>query len=156
MKEKLLASASKLSPPPASAAEEFSEKQEQLASEGNQRMARREDLEKLVGKGNRQMAEDNNRNFARFMASLFSDFSPNVLAETALWVFRAYRSHGFQTTYWAANLNIWVDILQKEMSKETFASIYPFYHWLIVNIPIFAAMTKEVHPEFSEAEMPEH
>jgi hypothetical protein len=101
----------------------------------------RPDLAKLVGKGNEQMAEDNNRNFPRFMFSLFSEYQPAVFVETVLWVFRAYRSHGFQTTYWAANLNIWVDLLQKELSADAWTQIYPFYNWLIVNIPVFTAVT---------------
>jgi len=143
MKQKLIKSASIIAQPSVSALEEFSQKHEQLASLGNQLIAKRADFEKLVGKGNRTMAEDNNRNFARFMASLFSDYNPNVLVETVLWVFRAYRSHGFQTTYWAANLNIWVDMMKKELSDESFDSIQPFYIWLIVNIPIFVKLTDD-------------
>jgi len=87
------------------------------------------------------MAEDNNRNFPRFMTSLFLDYKPEVIVETVLWVFRAYRSHGFQTTYWAANLNIWVELLKKELTPEAFKEIYPFYNWLIVNIPVFVSIT---------------
>lgn len=150
MKERLLKTASELVQPPAAAAIEFTQKQEQLSAMGNQTMALRADLEKLVGKGNQQMAEDNNRNFARFMASLFSDFNPEVLVETVLWVFRAYRSHGFQTTYWAAHLNIWVDMIRRELSKESFDAIYPFYNWLIVNIPIFVKATDASSRNISE------
>jgi hypothetical protein len=107
-------------------------------------------------KGNQQMAEDNNRNFARFMASLFADFNPGVLVETVLWVFRAYRAHGFQTTYWAVNLNIWVDIIRKELSEESYDVIYPYYNWLIVNIPIFVKLSDETLSEFSEDSIPKH
>jgi hypothetical protein len=156
MKEKLIETASMLLQPPASAAEEFAEKQERLASAGNQALAKRSDLEKLVGKGNRPMAEDNNRNFARFMTSLFSDFNANVLVETVLWAFRAYRSHGFQTTYWAANLNIWVDLIRQELSEASYKAIYPFYHWLIVNIPMFVKLSDESLSECSDQPMPSH
>ena len=156
MKEKLIETASRIIQPTPSALEEFSQKHEQLASLGNQLIAKRADFEKLVGKGNRTMAEDNNRNFARFMASLFSDYNPNVLVETVLWVFRAYRSHGFQTTYWAANLNIWVDMMKKELSDESFESIQPFYIWLIVNIPIFVKLTDDTLFESLNPEIPGH
>ena len=141
MKEQLLKTAATLVQPPESAAAEFARKREELAARGNQTMAAREDLEKLVGKGNRQMAEDNNRNFARFMESMFQAYQPEVLVKTVLWVFRAYRSHGFHTTYWAANLNIWVDMLREELSTEAFSELYPFYNWLIVNIPVFVDLT---------------
>ena len=76
--------------------------------------------------GNRLMTEDNNRNFSRFMESVFNHYQAEVLVETVLWVFRAYRSHGFQTTYWPANLNTWIEILKKEMSEKAFEAIYFF------------------------------
>lgn len=156
MDEQLLITASKLTPPPTSALNEFSQKKDQLAAMGNQKMAARTDLEKLVGKGNQQMAEDNNRNFARFMESLFVDFNPKVLVETVLWVFRAYRSHGFQTTYWAANLNIWVDMLRTELSMDTFEAVYPYYNWLIVNIPIFTKITEQADTVLAGENPPVH
>ena len=143
MKTQLIETASALRQPEASVAQEFAEKRDQLAALGNQKMGERADLETLVGQRNRQMAEDNNRNFARFMESMFQDYNPHVLVDTVLWVFRAYRSHGFQTTYWAANLNIWVDLLKEELSPETFDALYPYYNWLIVHIPLFTQLTDE-------------
>lgn len=141
MKDVLLSSAKRLEQPAETAIREFEAKWEQVAAAGTRMLMARPDLEKLVGKGNEQMAEDNNRNFPRFMLSLFSDYQPAVFVETVLWVFRAYRSHGFCTTYWAANLNIWVDLLQKELSADAWTQICPFYNWLIVNIPVFTAVT---------------
>ena len=143
MKENLLNTARELPAPPEAAALEFSEKQEQLAAMGSQALSRRPDLEKLVGPGNQAMAEDNNRNFARFMTSLFTDYQPEVFVNTVLWVFRAYRSHGFHTTYWAANLNIWANTLKTELSPESYKALYPFYNWLIINIPIFTRLTDD-------------
>mgnify|MGYP006286981497 CR=1 FL=1 len=156
MKKQLVNTASELKQPSDSAIQEFSKKHEQLAEMGNQIMADRNDLEKLVGKGNQQMAEDNNRNFARFMLSIFTDFNPKVLVETVLWVFRAYRSHGFKTTYWAANLNIWMDLIRQELSEKTYDAVYPFYNWLIINIPIFVKLSDETLLNFSEESTPEH
>jgi hypothetical protein len=34
-----------------------------------------------------------------------------------------------------------VDLLQKELSADAWTQIYPFYNWLIVNIPKFTAVT---------------
>jgi hypothetical protein len=141
MQEQILKSAQALKQPTEKVMHVFAEKQDQLVAKGSQIMAERDDFEKMIGKGNRQMAEDNNRNFARFMASMFAEYKPEVMVETVLWVFRAYRSHGFNTTYWAANLNVWVNMLKKEFPEETFGMIYPFYNWLIVNIPIFVKLT---------------
>ena len=143
MKEKLLETARNLNQPPNEAASEFSAKLNKLAEEGNLIIAGREDLDRLVGEGNRSMAEDNNRNFARFMESMFLNYNPEIFTETVLWVFRAYRSHGFQTTYWAANLDIWVEMLKKEVTPDAYRALYPFYNWLIINIPVFTKITDE-------------
>lgn len=43
--------------------------------------------------------------------------------------------------YWAANFNVWVDMLRQELSEDAFDALYPYYNWLIVNIPIFVKMT---------------
>lgn len=143
MNEQLLASAQKLTPPPEKACEEFSGKISMLVAQGNTIIAARPDLDRLVGADNREMAENNNSNFARFMESMFTEYDSATLVETVLWVFRAYRSHGFHTTYWSANLDTWKKMLEKELSEETFVSISPFYNWLIVNIPLFVKITDE-------------
>ena len=143
MKEQLLASGQKLIVPPEKASEEFSSKIGMLVAQGNAAIAARPDLDKLVGADNHEMAENNNGNFARFMESMFTEYDPVTFVETVLWVFRAYRSHGFQTTYWSANLDIWMKMLEKELSEEAFSSISPYYNWLIVNIPIFVKITDD-------------
>jgi len=141
MKDKLLETARKIKEPCEATVNEFREKWEQLSIEGSRELSARTDYEKLIGKGNQKMAEDNNKNFPRFMESLFSEYKPEIFFETVLWVFRAYRSHGFQTTYWPANLNLWVDLLKKELSPNAFEEIEPFYNWIIVNIPLFVKLT---------------
>lgn len=143
MKEKLLASAQKLIPPSEKARKEFNAKIGILVDKGNKSMAARPDLDKLIGAENLEMAENNNSNFARFMDSMFVAYDPSILVETVLWVFKAYRSHGFLPTYWAANLDIWLRMLEKELSDESFKAISPFYNWIVVNIPIFVKLTDE-------------
>lgn len=142
MKQDLVNSASKLTQPAESVLAIFSEKQERLAAMGSTTLSNRPDLDALVGPGNHEMAKDNNRNFARFMESLFVDYKPEIFVDTVLWVFRTYRSHGFKTTYWAANLNIWLDMLKSELPDDAFSQIAPFYNWLMVNIPVFTQMTE--------------
>ena len=143
-REQLIESAAALRPPRMEALKEFSAKRERIASIVNQTMGGRPDLERLVGKDGRQMSEDNNRNFSLFMESLMAAYNPEVLADTALWVFRAYRSHGFNTIYWPANLSTWVQTLKAELSGENFEEIFPFYAWLISHVPVFAKLTDHV------------
>lgn len=138
-RETLMKSAGRLKQPSGEATTEFEASRERLADKLNQRMGVRPDLERLIGVGNQPMMEDNSRNFCRFMSSLFRAYEPGVLVDTALWVFRAYRSHGFQTAYWPANLDTFVELARDELSATTFAEVYPFLEWLIVNIPAFVA-----------------
>ena len=65
----------------------------------------------------------------------------DALVETVLWVFKAYRSHGFKLTYWSAQLNAWLQIIEKELTPASYKAVLPFYNWLVVNIPIFSKLT---------------
>lgn len=142
-KEMLLESAAKLTQPSPEAASEFDRKQIKLAEALNKTMGCRPDLDRLIDEGNRAMMEDNSRNCCRFMSTLFSAYEPPVLVETVLWVFRAYRSHGFHTTYWPANIDTFVEEARGELSPETFEAVYPFCNWLIINIPAFVNITDQ-------------
>ena len=141
MKENLLASAKKLNRPPLEHAEEFNQKKDRLAAELSKRMTLREDIERLVGKGNISMMEDNSRNLSRFMDSLFMNYNPDVFVEAMLWVFKSYRAHGFQLAFWSANVDTYTEIMKEELSSEAYTSLYPFFDWIIVNIPIFSKLT---------------
>lgn len=140
-KDNLIASARHLVQPTAAVTAEFSQKREALAAMVNTAMNARDDLEKLVGQDGRRMSEDNNRNFPLFMESLFQEYRPEILVDTALWVFRSYRSHGFAPIYWPANLDTWVETLRRELTPQSFAAIVDFYSWLIINIPVFTKLT---------------
>jgi hypothetical protein len=139
----LVETAHQLRQPSAAATAEFEASRDSLAEELNRQMAARPDLEKLIGTGNLPMMLDNSRNFCRFMGTMFLAYEPEVLAQTALWVFRAYRSHGFRTTYWPANLDTFVEIVRVRLAATTFDELYPFYQWLIVNIPTFVKISDE-------------
>lgn len=140
-KEELFKSAEKLKTPSPKAVEEFSAKAGTMANTLNERFSLRADIIQLVGSGNLEMLQNNHRNHLRFMSSLMGEYNPAVFVETVLWVFRAYRSHGFQITYWPAQLDTWVEIFKGELSTECFDQVYPFYHWMIVNNPVFALIT---------------
>jgi hypothetical protein len=104
-------------------------------------MLARPDLEELIGPGNAAMMQDNHHNHSRFVESILRHPNPEVLVDTVLWVYRAYRSHGFRLTYWPAQLNAWVEVIKRELSEETFRAIYPLYNWFIVNQAAFVKLT---------------
>ena len=143
-KDELVVTANKLPHFGAEAAGEYAAKRDILAAEINRIMGGRADLTELIGEGNQSMMEDNHRNHARFISSLIQDFSSQVLVETVLWVFRAYRSHGFRLTYWPAQLDTWVEVLRKELSPRAFAEIYPLYNWMIIYQPTFVSLSDEM------------
>jgi hypothetical protein len=83
-------------------ADEFSSKRDMLVELMNRKMLKRLDIKEMVGENNLDMMKDNHANHARFLESIFISYSPEVLVDTVLWVFRAYRSRNFSSTYWAA------------------------------------------------------
>jgi len=155
-KKELVKTASALIPPSDEAIAEFSEKADGMINILNQRFSQRKDIEQLIGEGNLDMMHDNHRNHVRFMISLFNEYDPVVFTETVLWVFRAYRSHGFKLTYWPAQLDSWVEIFKSKLSQECFNQIYPFYHWMIVNNPIFATISDQAIFEDTQAPADKH
>lgn len=134
-------SAQQLLQPSIAARDEYTQNKAHLADLVIKKLFSRDDLIKLIGENNQEMLKDNVYNMARFMESIFTNYHPNVLVETILWVFRAYRSHGFQLTFWSAHLNIWMDILSSELSNSTYAELKPFYNWMQINIPVFTHLT---------------
>lgn len=123
--------------------EEYQKKTEQLIAKMNTLMLEKTDIEDLVGKNNLNMMKDNHANHVRFMVSVFKNYNPEVLVETILWVFRAYRSHGFTSNYWATQLNMWIYLLKKELTLGCYSEIYPFYEWMQINIPVFVKLSDE-------------
>ncbi|MFW5657234.1 MAG: hypothetical protein ACOC31_03325 [Bacteroidota bacterium] len=143
IKRTLLKTAGNLAQPSVEAAKEFEEKQDFIVHEMNTLMNKRPDLKKLIGENNSAMMEDNHRNQYRFFVSLFRDYNPDTLVETVLWVYRAYRSHGFRLTYWPAQLDQWLGLFKAHFSEKTYAEIYPFYHWMIIHQASFASLTDD-------------
>lgn len=124
---------------------EFGSKKDSLVALMNKIMETRPDLLDMVGAGNVEMMKDNHANHARFLESIFNQHSPEILTDTVLWVFRAYRSRNFSSTYWAAQLNTWIEIYKKELSPGCFQEIYPYYNWMQINIPIFNKLAEDEH-----------
>jgi hypothetical protein len=139
----LLQTAGQLTQVQEKTASEYSRKMDQLVAQMNAKILVRKDIKELVGENNLDMMKDNHANHARFMNSMFMHYNPEVIVETVLWVFRAYRSHGFTTNYWAAQLNIWIELMKNELSKEAYAEIFPYYQWMQINIPLFVKLSDD-------------
>jgi len=139
--ERLIKSAEELKQPSEASTKIFYEKIDTIAEELNRIMLARPDIDRLIGLNNADMMQNNSRNYLRFMGAIFHSYDPIVLVQTSLWAFRAYRSHGFFIEYWPANLDTTVQILKRELPEKVYKEVYPFFEWLIVNIPAFIAIT---------------
>jgi len=142
-KTELLQTAQQLRQVDARVASEYEQKSGQLNAKINQLMLERADIKELVGEINISMMKDNHANHVRFIASILRNHNPEILVDTVLWVFRAYRSRGFSSNYWAAQLNTWIEIIKEELSTETYHQVFPLYEWMQVNIPTFVKLSDE-------------
>lgn len=142
-KKMILESADRLKQVSESTADEYQSKAGELIARMNNVMLGRPDLEELVGKNNIDMMRDNHANHVRFLASILKNYNAAVLVNTVLWVFRAYRSHGFSTNYWAAQLNNWIMITEESLSPGCYHEVYPYYEWMQVNIPVFVKLSEK-------------
>ena len=142
-KNYLLETAMQLKQVSVKTAEEYYQNSDKLITKMNTLMVERPDIKSLVGANNISMMKDNHSNHVRFMASILKNYNPEVLVDTVLWVFRAYRSHGFTTNYWAAQLNSWIIVIKEVLTPESFVEAYPYYEWMQVNIPLFVKVSDE-------------
>ncbi len=140
-KQQLLDQATALPTVSAAAAQEYAEKQPGLAKAVSRFLLQRPDLEQLIGRGNQTLMEDNHKNHGRFIASLLQAFSPEILVESILWVFSAYRNQGFQPDYWPVQLHAWLHLLPQHLSAETTGEIAPLYRYMLVHQPDFADLS---------------
>jgi len=146
-KDDLILSARDLVQPEPEIAGEYAARKDAMASRVVESLGQRADLDKLIGPDNSSMMMDNAHNMARFMESMFERYDPPTFVETILWVFRAYRSHGFRLTFWSAHLNTWIETLQAELSPEASAALRPYYDWIQTRIPVFTALTDPAGPD---------
>jgi len=142
-KSDLLKSAREINQVSKELADEFSTKRDLLVELMNKKMLERGDVVVMVGENNVAMMKDNHANHARFLESMFYSYSPEVLVDTVLWVFRAYRSRNFSSTYWAAQLNTWLEIYKENLSENCYKAVYPYYNWMQINIPAFNSMAEQ-------------
>lgn len=142
-KDELLATAEQIQQVSASTYEEYLKKGDLLVGKINILMLNRSDLGNLIGENNVEMMKDNHANHVRFITSILKNYNAEVLTDTVLWVFRAYRSHGFSTNYWAAQLNAWIIIIKEALSSEAFREVYPLYEWMQIHIPVFVKISDE-------------
>jgi len=125
------------------AVDEYHSKMDRMVALINEKVLEREDICDLIGQENQQMMQDNHANHARFIHSIMKKPNDQVFVSSILWVFRTYKSHGFSVNYWIVQLNIWLNILEDQMSANSFKQIAPIYSWIKENIYVFSELAEE-------------
>lgn len=126
----------------AEAATAYANKGQAMAARVTQELAAREDIDRLIGPGNQAMMADNHKNHARFIASVLLGEYPGQFLETILWVYRAYRAHGFHLTYWPSQLNAWLFAMENELPGAAYQEIEPLYVWMLNNQAAFVTLSE--------------
>lgn len=139
----LVASARELPLPAPAAAEAYAAACVSLAAAVTARLRAREDVASLVGPGNDAMMADNHENHGRFIASLLAVYQPEILVDTVLWVFRAYRAHGFSLAYWPAQLAAWIAVMGEQLPPQEAAAVLPLYEWMLRHQAAFVALSDD-------------
>ncbi|MGV8981889.1 hypothetical protein [Clostridium sp.] len=143
-KSTLLKSADKLPKVSDDSIKEYVDKMDLLAAKMNDEMLKRQDILELIGgEKNVELMKDNHNNHLRFIASILQTPDPETLVDSVLWVFRAYMSRGFNSNYWSAQINTWIQLLKENVSEKTFSEIISIYNWISVNIPNFTISADE-------------
>lgn len=149
-KEQLIATAIALPTISSASGQAYITNQGVMVEKMNHLMLSRPDIEALVGDTNLIMMQDNHENHARFIASILIEFHAETLLETILWVFRAYRSRGFASNYWASQLNTWLKVIKEVLPVEANKEIEPLYNWMLLHIPNFVMLSdSKLESEFS-------
>ncbi len=142
-REDLILLADKITRPDSEASDEYSRNIDLMTAEMNRKMSNLPDLEELIGPDNLQSMIDNHSNHGRFMHSLFTNFKPEVLVDTVIWVMRAYQARGFHKKYWEVQLKTWTDIFKKHLSPHAYASISPVYYFILKNLNTFEFLANQ-------------
>lgn len=138
-REDLARSARELAPVSRRAAEAFGARSRSLADAVTAAMLARQDLDELIGHGNREIMQDNHWNFSRFMESMCYGFDSELLVDTVAWALSTYLARGFRLGYWRVVLPEWREAGFKELGED-FEEIGTMYFWIETHLDDFVKL----------------
>jgi methanogenic corrinoid protein MtbC1 len=125
---------------PPRAADSFDANARSMAGRVSQLMARHPDLDAFLGGLPFRLIESNHRNHAAFMSEVLRTNNLDLLVDTLPWAYFAYTNQCVSVDYFAAELEIWVQVIGEFLPEEDAEAILPIYRWML-----------RVHPETVEA-----
>lgn len=99
----------------------------------------RQDLEEIIGVGNREVMALNHENHADYIGSVLEIKSGMDLVSTVTWVYRSYTSRGFSFEYFPIELNAWREAVARFLIHDDSETILEFYDLLLDSHPYFCA-----------------
>ncbi len=108
----------------------------EAASEGmlrsvDRKLIEREDLNRLIGSNPIAFMRANHRNHSVFMANVFRYSCYGLFAQVLVWVYRAYRYHGFAGEYFPIELAAWREAVTECLPPPLAAEIDAVYAWMM-------------------------
>lgn len=116
---------------PASAADQYDNWRSKMAEWVDRRLARRDDLEQLIGRGNKDLMRLNHQNHSRYISSVLRLKSGADLVGTVSWVYRSYTARGFSPDYFPVELEAWIDAVREFLEPAEAGPVIDFYRLVI-------------------------
>ena len=93
----------------------------------NKRLGRRKDLPVMIGKNPFSVMEDNNRNHANFMVSMFRLKDGSTFVDTVAWVYKSYMDRGFSSSHFPVVLELWKEAVENNLEKNNISLVSSVY-----------------------------
>ena len=97
----------------------------------DRKLIEREDLQRLIGNNPIALMRLNHSNHALFMANVFRYSCFGLFAQVLVWVYRAYRHHGFAGEYFPIELAAWRAAVSECLAPPVAAEIDAVYAWML-------------------------
>ncbi len=97
----------------------------------DRKLIEREDLDRLISSNPIAFMRANHRNHAVFMANVFRYSCYGLFAQVLVWVYRAYRHHGFAGEYFPLELAAWREAVTACLAPPLAAEIDAVYAWMM-------------------------
>ncbi|MCL3781461.1 hypothetical protein EMN47_13810 [Prolixibacteraceae bacterium JC049] len=112
-----------------------------MTEQVNQILLENEAIDCLIGNENIDLMKNNHENHASFMVSILDNFKAEILVNTILWVFKVYRSRGFNPAYWQEQLHGWIAAVKTHIDTQHQKEIIDYYQWMLDHVNDFTELT---------------
>lgn len=84
----------------------------------------------LIGKNPLSLMHDNHFNHANFMVTVFKLNDYKLLKKTLNWVLSSYKSKGFKSEYFYAEMDAWIKVVNETLEPNYSTEIIKIYEWI--------------------------